>query len=62
MVEKERINISGNEAIVTYKEDDIEAYEFEKTAAFFKDEKLFTIYSRCEDCEKWWEGFKFNKR
>ena len=60
VVEKERINIDGVEAIVTYKEDDNEAYEHEKTAAFFKDGKLFTIYSKCKDCSKWWEGFKFD--
>jgi len=62
VVEKERIDIDGREAIITYKEDDIEAYEYEKTAAFFKDGKLFTIYGRCKDCDKWWEGFKFGKQ
>jgi hypothetical protein len=60
MVIDERINIDGNEAIVVYQESDMEAYEYEKTAVFFKDGKLFTIYARCEDCSKWWGAFKFN--
>ena len=54
----DRIDIDGNEAIVVYQESDTEAYEYEKTAAFFKDGKLFTIYARCEDCSKWWNAFK----
>ncbi|MFH1187762.1 MAG: hypothetical protein V1688_02770 [bacterium] len=68
VVEK-RINIDGNEAMVTHlasvSDGKIsEEFKNEKETVFIKDHNLFIIYTRStrtEDYEKVWNSFKFNK-
>ncbi|MFH1565060.1 MAG: hypothetical protein ABIC82_04400 [bacterium] len=65
VVEK-RINIDGNEAVVTHHASMLhgkifEEFKNEKETAFIKDNKLFIIHTRIDDHEKVWNSFKFDK-
>ncbi|MFH1187405.1 MAG: hypothetical protein V1688_00925 [bacterium] len=65
VVEK-KINIDGNEAIVTHQAEILDGKISEedrlgKTTVFIKDNNLFIISTEMHDCEKVWNSFKFDK-